>query len=125
MAASSHEGPAVSYKSILVNIDIDAFPNSTTKLAIDLARQFDARLIGVCAAEVPPPVVSPDGMILDVELLEAEVGIADVLDVHQRPGFEVVDADDPVAAAQELVAHVRPQEPGATGDKTGGHGCEG
>jgi len=58
-------------------------------------------------------------------LPEAELGRANVLDVGQRPGLEVVDADDPMAAAQELVAQMRAQEAGATGDKTGGHECEG
>jgi nucleotide-binding universal stress UspA family protein len=62
----------VSYKTVLVNIDIDAFPTSIVKLAIDLVRKFDARLIGVSAADVPPPVVSPDGMVFDGELLQAE-----------------------------------------------------
>jgi nucleotide-binding universal stress UspA family protein len=62
----------VSYRSILVNVDIDAFPTSIVKLAIDLARKFDARLIGVSAADVSPPVVSPDGTVFDGELLLAE-----------------------------------------------------
>ena len=39
--------------------------------------------------------------------------------------FEVVDADDAVAAAQQLVAQVRPEEPRATGHETGGHGPKG
>ena len=50
-----------------------------------------------------------------------ELRHADVLDVAQRTGLEVVDADDVVAAAQQLVAQMRPQEPRATGDKAGGH----
>src|SRR5262249_19771682 len=70
---TSAEGCApVSYRSILVNIDIDASPSPIMKLAVDLARKFGARLIGVCAADVTPPVVSPDGMVFDSELLLAE-----------------------------------------------------
>src|ERR671921_2290769 len=57
----------------------------------------------------------------DVALPEDELGHADVLDVVQRPRLEVVDADDAVATAQELVAQMRPQEPGATGHEAGGH----
>ena len=49
---------------------------------------------------------------------------ADVLDVRQRAGLEVVDADHAVAAAQQLVAQVRAEEPGAAGDQAGGHGRE-
>ena len=48
-------------------------------------------------------------------------GRPDVLDVVQRARLEVVDADDAMVAAQELVAQVRAEEPCATGDETGGH----
>src|ERR1044072_6702103 len=58
----------------------------------------------------------------DVDELEAEVRGADVLDVLQRARLEVVDADDAMPAAQELVAQMRSQEPRATGHKAGGHG---
>ena len=46
---------------------------------------------------------------------------ADVRDVGQRAGLEVVDADHAVAAAQQLVAEVRAEKAGAAGDQTGGH----
>jgi nucleotide-binding universal stress UspA family protein len=71
-ASLQPEESAVSYRSILVNIDIDAVPTPIVKLATDLARRFDARLIGVSAADVPPPIVSPDGMVFDGELLVSE-----------------------------------------------------
>jgi hypothetical protein len=60
----------------------------------------------------------------DVRLEVEELGIADVLDVVQRPRLEVVHADDPMSAGEQLVAQVRPKEPGAAGDQAGGHGCE-
>lgn len=66
------EGAVLSYRSILVNFDIDASPIPIMKLATDLARRFDARLIGVSAADVPPPVVTVDGMVFDGELIVAE-----------------------------------------------------
>ena len=53
-----------------------------------------------------------------------EVRRADVLDVLQRARLEVVDADDAVPAAQQLVAQMRAEEAGATGDKAGGHAAE-
>lgn len=62
----------MSYRSILVNVDIDAFPVSIIKLSVELARKFNASLIGVSAADVPPPVVTPDGMVIDGEMLLAE-----------------------------------------------------
>ena len=62
----------MSYRSILVNLDIDAFPSAIVKLAIDLARRFDARIIGVSAADVPPPAVTVDGMVFDGEIVQLE-----------------------------------------------------
>ena len=62
----------MSYRSILVNLDIDAFPSAIVKLAIDLGRRFDARLIGVSAAEAPLPVATADGMVFDGELLQLQ-----------------------------------------------------
>ena len=41
----------------------------------------------------------------------------------QRAGLEVVDADDAVPAAQQLVAQVRAEEARAAGDEAGGHGA--
>ena len=59
---------------------------------------------------------------LESALIEhAAVARADVLDVPQRSGLEVVDADHPVPTAQQLVAQMGPQEACATGDETGGH----
>ena len=55
---------------------------------------------------------------VDVQELEA-LGVADVLDVGQRPGLEVVDADHAVAAREQLVAQVRAEEAGAAGDQAG------
>ena len=48
-------------------------------------------------------------------------GVADVLDVRERAGLEVVDADHAVPAAQQLVAEMGPQEAGAAGHEAGGH----
>src|SRR4051794_2615465 len=59
----------------------------------------------------------------DVGLHEHELRRADVLDVGQRTGLDVVDADHAMSAAQELVAQMRPQEPRATGHEAGGHGA--
>jgi len=59
----------MSYKSILVNIDIDGPVAPIVKLAIDLARRSDARLIGFCAGDTPlPTMMGPEGSTIAVEV---------------------------------------------------------
>ena len=55
------KGLAVSYKSILVNIDIDGPVAPIVMAAIDLAQRHGARLIGHCAADTPLPMPLPEG----------------------------------------------------------------
>lgn len=50
----------MSYKSILVNIDIDGPIAPIVKAATDLARRHEARLIGFCAADEPLPMAVPE-----------------------------------------------------------------
>ncbi|RUY49467.1 universal stress protein, partial [Mesorhizobium sp. M7A.F.Ca.CA.001.13.2.1] len=57
------KAPAMSYKSIIVNLAIDAPPAPIVKLGIELAERFGARLIGLAAADVPPLVATGDGMV--------------------------------------------------------------
>jgi hypothetical protein len=57
-------------------------------------------------------------VIDDVDVAEVEGRVADVLDVLQRAGLEVVDADDPMALAKQVLAEVRAKETGAAGDYT-------
>lgn len=57
----------MSYRSILVNIDIDRPVAPIVKAAIDLARVHDARLIGLCAADAPLPMAVPEGGVLAVD----------------------------------------------------------
>jgi hypothetical protein len=66
-------------------------------------------------------VVGLDDVDADVE--EA-LGVADVLDVGQRAGLEVVDADHAVPARQQLVAQMRAEESCASGYQTGRHAAE-
>ncbi|BCG82473.1 universal stress protein [Mesorhizobium sp. 113-3-3] len=59
------------YKSILLNVDIDGPIEPIAKAGIDLAKRFDARLIGCCAADAPLPVtMAPEGAELAAELWE-------------------------------------------------------
>lgn len=62
----------MSYKSILVNLDIDEPSSAVVKLAAELAKRFDARLIGLSAADAPLPVLTADGMVFDGEALQIQ-----------------------------------------------------
>lgn len=62
----------MSYKSILVNLDIDGPSSAVIKLASNLAKRFEARLIGLSSADIPPPVVSADGMVFDGESFQLQ-----------------------------------------------------
>ena len=57
---------------------------------------------------------STDDELGDVVLDELELGLADVLDVLERPRVEVVDADHRVAELQQVLAQMRAQEAGAS-----------
>lgn len=57
----------MSYKSIVLNLDIDCIVAPVIKLAVDLAQRFDARLIGLSAADVPAPVVMEGGAAFEGE----------------------------------------------------------
>ena len=58
----------MSYKSILVNLDIDGPIVPVVKAALDLARRSEAKLIGICAADIPLPMVGEEGSALAAEL---------------------------------------------------------
>ncbi len=57
----------MSYKSILVNLDIDGPIVPIVKASADLAQSLQARLIGFCAADAALPVTGPGGEALAVE----------------------------------------------------------
>ena len=58
----------------------------------------------------------------DVLVEQDEIGRADVLDVEEGAGLDVVDADHPMSASEELIAEVRAQKTGPTRNQAGGHG---
>src|SRR4051794_36872790 len=70
--------------------------------------------------DVVDRLVDPDALD-DVLVQEREVLVANVLDVLERPGLEVVDADDAVAVRQQVVAEMGAEEPGAPGDDRSWH----
>ncbi|MCH4559144.1 universal stress protein [Mesorhizobium jarvisii] len=59
----------MSYKSILLNVDIDGTIGPIVKIAVDLARRSEARLIGFCAADAPMPVtMAPEGAAIAADI---------------------------------------------------------
>ncbi|MGX7876748.1 universal stress protein [Mesorhizobium sp. ORM6] len=61
----------MSYKSILLNLDIDGPIEPLTRIGVTLAKRFDARLIGFCAADAPLPVtMAPEGAAIAAEIWE-------------------------------------------------------
>jgi nucleotide-binding universal stress UspA family protein len=73
----------MSYRSILVQIDIDGPAEPRIRFAQDLARRFDAELIGFSAAQ-PHPVVAPmhagivTGEMLRRESADIEAALEDI-----------------------------------------------
>jgi hypothetical protein len=57
----------------------------------------------------------------DVVADELEVAVAQVREVGHRAGAQVVDADDRVAAVEQRLAQMRPDEPGGAGDDDACH----
>ncbi|WP_313196434.1 universal stress protein [Shinella zoogloeoides] len=60
----------MSYKSILVNLDIDGPAEPVIKAASELAQRSGARLIGFCAADAYLPVTGPEGVALAAEVMQ-------------------------------------------------------
>ena len=60
----------------------------------------------------------------DVDVEMDELGGADVLDVLERPGVEVVHAEHPVTLREQRIAEVGAQKTRPAGHKTRGHDFE-
>ena len=63
----------MSYRSILVQIDIDGAAEPRIRFAKEIARRFDAALIGFCAGQPHPAVAPMDGAVVAGELVRREV----------------------------------------------------
>lgn len=57
----------MSYKPILVNIDINGPVVPILQAATGLARCHEAKLIGICSADAPMPMVGPEAAALAAE----------------------------------------------------------
>jgi hypothetical protein len=60
------------FKSILLNIDIDAPATSLIKFAVELARRFEAKLIGSSSAAIVIPVTLGEAELIDREFVERQ-----------------------------------------------------
>lgn len=66
----------MSYASLLVYVEIEGIPEQKVRIASELAKKFDAALIGLSARAVPPPFVAEGVMIeevseADIKLMQA------------------------------------------------------
>ena len=62
----------MSYKTIVVNLAVDANPAPIVTLAAELAQRFDAHLIGLAAADVPPLVATDNGLVYEGEIMQLQ-----------------------------------------------------
>lgn len=58
----------MSYKSILLNINIEGPIAPSVRAVLDLAQCHEAKLIGHCAADAPLPIAGPEGASLAAEV---------------------------------------------------------
>jgi hypothetical protein len=93
-----HRGPDGAHRVALV---VDR--RGRTGEVVDLVHLDDDRLRHVVAQELEPVIVE------------------EVLDVLAGAGEEVVEADDLVAGAEQLLAEVRAEKSGAAGDEDARH----
>ena len=117
----------MSYKSILVNLDIDGSATPLIKLAADLARRFDAKLIGCSGADVVPPFVTSDGMMVDGEMIarQREEIEARLNNLQQKfvglagPGLEIEWRGDVMEPTRLLIGMARAADLIVTGSPEG------
>ncbi|MGX8010003.1 universal stress protein [Mesorhizobium sp. ORM8.1] len=62
----------MAYKSIIVNLAVDAPPAAIVKVGIELAERFGAHLTGLAAADVPPLVATGEGMVYEGEVMQIQ-----------------------------------------------------
>ncbi|MDX8461768.1 universal stress protein [Mesorhizobium humile] len=79
----------MSYRTIVVNLAVDTKPAPIVKLAAELAKRFDAHLIGLAAADVPPLVATGEGLVYEGEVMqiqrtEIEKRLAELRDIFEE-----------------------------------------
>ena len=105
----------MTYRSILLTVDIDGPVTPLIKLAAGLARQFEARLVACSGADIVPPMVTMEGMIVDGELIDRQRRDIEARLAHLRDkftglagdGLKVEWRDDVVAPTRLVNRHAR------------------
>jgi hypothetical protein len=62
----------MSYRTILAYLNFDGPVAPLMEFSVDLATRFNAHLVGFCAADITPPVMTPDGVVIDGEIMRQE-----------------------------------------------------
>lgn len=96
----------MSYRSILVNLDVDGPNVAVVKAASALAQRWSARLVGFCAADIALPVTGPEGATLAAEVWQQMRDDDEERFRDRRREFEAV-----VAGAVETGWRAAPERP--------------
>jgi nucleotide-binding universal stress UspA family protein len=86
------------YRTILVHVDLQPGSTERIRLAADLARQFEAKLIGLTAALPRPPVEAITAGVMDASFVELERNEIRAEFVKAEQTFKAVTAEVPVEA---------------------------
>jgi nucleotide-binding universal stress UspA family protein len=86
------------YRTLLVHVDLQQGSTERIRLAADLARQFEAKLIGLTAALARPPVEAMSAGVMDASLIELERNEIRAEFVKAEQTFKAVTAEVPVEA---------------------------
>ena len=92
----------MSYKSILVNLDVDGPVVPLLKLAVDLAARFEARLIGFSAADARLPIIGPENGAIAAEVWAQERDDIDRRLKELHAEFDSVAASSPDAEWRQM-----------------------
>ncbi|RUV86066.1 universal stress protein, partial [Mesorhizobium sp. M1A.F.Ca.IN.022.07.1.1] len=93
----------MSYKTIVVNLAVDADPAPIVKLGAELAKRFDAHLVGLAAADVPPLVATDDCLVYEGEIMQIQRTEIEKLLAKLRDSFETLV---PASISSEWVQYV-------------------
>lgn len=105
----------MAYASLLVHVEADPAADARLALAVDLANQFDARLIGVGAELYRTPMIAYDGYagvdhgvgaVLALEVADVEADLQRAHDKFQAAGVAVRQGTDWRAAIRFPIAEI-------------------
>lgn len=81
----------MSYKSIMVHLTAGGSNHARIALARNLAAKFDARLIGIAASELSPPLYFTDGEVGQRIIDESEESIKSTLSALEKEFYQGLD----------------------------------